>query len=108
LLNGIASGEPITRLLSATEAEMARRRQPIRQESKCLPARSTNPATHPDAFVLVVVRLPESTPVADDRLLAAQRAQPRQYMQRNYPGSILFLVSGSAIKRITAGVKARR
>jgi len=83
-------------------------RQPVRQDSKRLPARWTNPATHPDAFVLFVVRLPESPSVADDRVVAAQRAQPRQQMQRNYPGSMLSLVSGSAIKRITAGVKARR
>jgi hypothetical protein len=57
---------------------------------------------------LVVVRLPESSAVADDRVVAAQRAQPRQQLQRNYPGSMLSLVSGSTIKRITAGVKARR
>jgi len=87
---------------------MLRRRQPVRQDSKRLPARSTNPTTDPDAFVLVIVRLPESPPVADDRFVSAQRAQPRQQMQRNYPGSMLSLVSGSAIKRITAGVKARR
>ena len=87
---------------------MPRRCQPVRQDSKRLPARSTNPATHPDPVMLVVVRLPESPPVADDRVVAAQRAQPRQQKQRNYPGSMLSLVSGSAIKRITAGVKARR
>ena len=83
-------------------------RQPVRQDSKRLPAQSTNPATHPDAFMLVVVRLPEPPPVANDGAIAAQRAQPWQQMQRNYPGSMLSLVSGSAIKRITAGVKARR
>jgi hypothetical protein len=44
----------------------------------------------------------------NDRVVLAQRAQPRQEMQRHYPGSMLSLVSGSAIKRITAGVKARR
>ena len=87
---------------------MSRRRQPVRQYSERLPARSTNPATHPDTFVSVIVRLPESPSVADDRVFVAQRAQPRQQMQRNYPGSMLSLVSGSAIKRITAGVKARR
>ena len=87
---------------------MPRRCQPVRQDSKRLAAGSTNPATHPNAFVLVVVRLPESSSVTDDRIVAAQRAHPRQQMQRNYPGSMLSLVSGSAIKRITAGVKARR
>jgi len=108
LLSGIASGDPLTRFLSAPEAEMARRYQPVRQYSERLPARSTNPATHPHALVLVIVRLPESPSVTNDRVVAAQRAQPRQQMQRNYPGSMLSLVSGSAIKRITAGVKARR
>jgi hypothetical protein len=87
---------------------MSRRGQPVRQDSEGLPARPTNPTTHPDAFVLFVVRLPESPPVADDCAVSAQRAQPRQEIQRNYPGSMLSFVSGSAIKRITAGVKARR
>jgi hypothetical protein len=87
---------------------MPGRCQPVRQDSEGLPARSTNPTTHPDAFVLLVVRLPEPQSVADDRVVSAQRAQPRQEIQRNYPGSMLSLASGSAIKRITAGVKARR
>jgi len=58
--------------------------------------------------MLVVVGLPESPPVADDGVVLAERAQPRQEIQRNYPGSTLSLGSGSATKRITAGVKARR
>jgi hypothetical protein len=36
------------------------------------------------------------------------RAPPRQKVQRDYPGSALFSDSESAIKRITAGVKACR
>ena len=87
---------------------MSGRYQPVRQDGEGLPARSTNPATHPDAFVLIVVGLAKPSPVADDRVAAAQRADLRQQMQRNYPGSMLSLVSGSAIKRIMAGVKARR
>jgi hypothetical protein len=58
--------------------------------------------------MLVIVGLPEPPAVANDRVVLAERAQPRQEMQRHYPGSMLSLVSGSAIKRITAGVKARR
>jgi hypothetical protein len=46
--------------------------------------------------------------VADDRVLSAKRTLPRQEIQRNHPGSLLSFPSGSAIKRITAGVKARR
>jgi hypothetical protein len=38
----------------------------------------------------------------------AERAYPWHPIQRHYPGSMLSLLSGSAIKRITAGVKARR
>lgn len=57
---------------------MPGRRQPVRQDGEGLPARSTNPATHPDAFVLIVVRLAEPSPVADDGVVAAQRAEPRQ------------------------------
>ncbi len=58
-------------------------------------------------IVSVVVGLAESPAVANDRVVLAERAQPRQQIQRHYPGSMLSLASGSAIKRITAGVKAR-
>jgi len=46
--------------------------------------------------------------MTDDRLTAANRALPWEEIQRDHPGSILSFASGSAIKRITAGVKARR
>ena len=87
---------------------MSRRRQPVRQDGEGLPARPADPAPHPDAVVLVVVGLAEPPAMASDRIVLAERAQPRQETQRHYPGSMLSLVSGSAIKRITAGVKARR
>jgi hypothetical protein len=54
------------------------------------------------------VGLAEPPAVADERLVLTEGAQPRQQMQRHYPGSMLSSVFGSAIKRITAGVKARR
>jgi hypothetical protein len=57
---------------------------------------------------MIVVALTESPSVADDRVVVADRASPRQKSQRDHPGSVLSFVSGSAIKRITAGVKARR
>jgi hypothetical protein len=44
--------------------------------------------------------------MANDRLTVAKRAIPRQKLDRNHPGSRLSCVSCSAIKRITAGVKA--
>jgi hypothetical protein len=56
-----------------------------------------------------IVRLLEPPAMAHDGLIAANRATSRQQFQgkRRYPGSGLFSSSGSAIKRIKAGVKAR-
>jgi len=68
----------------------------------------TDPAPHQHAVMLVVVGMAESPPVADDRAVPADRAPPRQQTQRDHPGSMLSFASGSVIKRITAGVKARR
>ena len=108
LLGRVAGADPLTGLLSTPQAEMPGRRQPIRQDREGLPARLTDSAPHPDAFVPVIVGLTESPSVADDRVVLANRTSPRQAVQRNHPGSMLSFVSGSAIKRITAGVKARR
>jgi hypothetical protein len=36
-----------------------------------LPARPTNPAPHPNAFVLIVVGLPKSPPMPDDGVILA-------------------------------------
>jgi len=60
--------------------------------------------------VALIVRLLEPPPVTDDRPTAAQRASPGQQGERDlgHPGTVLSSASGSAIKRITAGVKARR
>ena len=44
--------------------------------------------------------------MTDDGVLPADGTLPRQEGQRDHPGSILSFDSGSAIKRITAGVKA--
>jgi hypothetical protein len=68
----------------------------------------TNTATHPDAFVPVIVGLAEPPSMADDRVVLANRTSSRKEGQRDHPGSMLSFASGSAIKRITAGVKARR
>jgi hypothetical protein len=56
----------------------------------------------------VVVALTKSPAVADDRVVTANGTSLRQQLQRDHPGSMLSFASGSAIKRITAGVKARR
>ena len=68
----------------------------------------TDSASHPKAFVPVIVGLAESLSMADDRVVAANRTPPREEAQWDHPGSMLSFVSGSAINRITAGVKARR
>jgi hypothetical protein len=58
--------------------------------------------------VFVVVTLTPSPAVADDGVVKADGTSPRQKLKRSHPGSLLSFPSGSAIKRITAGVKARR
>jgi hypothetical protein len=68
----------------------------------------TDSTPHPNAFVPVVVGMAESPSVANDRVAPANRTLPRQEVQGDHPGSLLSFSSGSAIKRITAGVKARR
>ena len=108
LLNGITGGDALTGLFPATQREGRRRREPIRQNRKGLPARTADSAAHPGAFVPVIVGLAEPSSMPDDRVALANRASPREKVQRDHPGSLLSLVSGSAIKRITAGVKARR
>jgi hypothetical protein len=57
----------------------------------------------------LVVRLLAPSAVTDDGLVAAHWTPSRQQLQRDcgHPGSVLFSDSGSAIKRIKAGVKAR-
>ena len=73
--------------------------------------RTTNPPPHPDAFAVLIVGPAESSSMTDDGVVLADGATPWQLIQWNYPdypGSGLSFGSGSAIKRITAGVKARR
>jgi hypothetical protein len=71
-------------------------------------AGTTTAPPNPDLLVPFVVCIFEALSVTDDGPLAANRAQPREQFQRDlgHPGSVLFSGSGSAIKRITAGVKA--
>jgi hypothetical protein len=67
----------------------------------------TDPAAYPNVIVLVIVGLAETPSVADDRIVAANGTSPRKQVERDHPGSMLSLASGSAIKIIKAGVKAR-
>jgi len=106
LLDGITGGDVLAGLLPALKAVVARWRQPIGQDGKGLPARLTDSAPHPNAFVLVVVSMAEPSSVANDRVIPAHRTSPGQEAQRDHPESPLSSAPGSAIKRITAGVKA--
>lgn len=56
----------------------------------------------------VIVSLTQSLAMSDDGVAPTHWAKTRKQIQRNYPGSELSSISGSEIKRITAGVKARR
>ena len=98
------------RLLAAVVAVVARRRRPRGQHGKGLLARRASAAPHPDPTVALVVSLLAPASMADDCVLAADRTSARQLREADlsYPGSALSSVPGSAIKRITAGVKACR
>jgi hypothetical protein len=97
-------------LLSALKAVVTARRRPGRQDRECPVARPAQSTPDADDIVDLVMGLFAPLAMADDRLVTAQRAPPWQHPQREsgHPGSILSSASGSAIKRITAGVKACR
>jgi hypothetical protein len=101
LLNGIACGDEFASLLAATQGEMPSRCQPLGQDRKHLAVWMTDSAPHQHAFMLVFVALAESPSMADDRVVPADRALPRQQAQWDHTGSTLSFASGSAIKRIT-------
>jgi hypothetical protein len=106
LLDRITGGDVLTGLPPAVKAVGAGWREPVGQDGKGLPARLTDSAPHPDAFVLVIVSMAEPSSVTNDRVIPAYGTSPRQEGQGDHPESPLSSVSGSAIKRITAGVKA--
>jgi len=106
LLGSITGGNVLTGLLPAVQAEGRRRRQPMGQGGEGLSARPTNAAPHPNALVPVIVGMAQPPSVADDGVVSANRTSPREKVQWGHPGSTLSSASGSAINRITAGVKA--
>ena len=108
MLDRLTGSDPLAGLLSTSQAVVSERHQPIGQYREGLPAWLTDSAPHPDAFVPLIVGLTKSPSVADDRVVSTNWTSPRQELQRDHPGSMLSSASGSAIKRITAGVKARR
>jgi hypothetical protein len=108
LLNGSTCGDALTGLLPAAQTERRRWSEPIGQDREGLVARVTDSTPHPNVFVVFIVGLAEPPSMANDRVVSADWTAPRQEVQRDYPGSMLSFASGSAIKIITAGVKARR
>src|ERR1019366_8493661 len=103
---GSAGSNALIGLLPAPQGERRRRHQPIGQDREGLVARMTDSTPHPNAFVTVIVGLAEPPSMADDRVVPANRTSPWQEVQGDHPGSMLSFVSGSAIKIITAGLKA--
>ena len=108
VLHRVAGSQPLTSLTSTMQREVCRRRQPLWKKREGLMAESADSPPYPNLVAQLIVSLTESSPVADDRLLFANRTSPRQAIQRDYPGSRLSFASDGAIKRITAGVKACR
>jgi len=45
----------------------------------------TDSASHPDAFVAVIVGLAEPSSMPDDRVVAASRTSPREEVQGDHP-----------------------
>jgi hypothetical protein len=85
LLGSITGGDVFTGLLPAGKAVVASWRQPIRQGGEGLSAWSTDSTPHPNAFVLIIVTLTQPPPVADDRVITANRTSPRQEVQSDPP-----------------------
>jgi len=108
LLQRFASGHALACQLAATQAERRRWRLPAWQNCERDSAGRTDAASNPDEGVPVIMTLPEPPAVSDDRVALAHRTLSREQTQRNHPGSELSSAAGSAIKRITAGVKACR
>ena len=94
------------RLPPATDAVVTAGRRPDGQDRESLPAWRTSAAANPSPVAILIVCLFSSDSMTDDGLVVAKRTPPRQKTQRDYPGSVLSSVSGSAIKKIKAGVKA--
>jgi len=74
LLGTFTNADTLACLLATPQGEMRERNQPFRQDGEGLPAWMADPAADPNALVSVIIRLPESPAVADDRLAMAKRA----------------------------------
>jgi hypothetical protein len=105
LLYRVTGGDPFAGLLSATQAIVPKRNQPVRQNREGLLASSAAPTPNPQACVQIVMRLPEPLAMPDDRGGPTNRTPSRQPVKWNYPGSLLSSASVNAITRIRPGVK---
>jgi hypothetical protein len=74
LLGNVTGADSLACLLATPQSEMRERNQPFRQDGEGLPAWMADPTADPNALVSVIVRLPESSSVADDRVLTAKGA----------------------------------
>jgi len=108
LLNRLTSRDALRGLLAAKQAEGRGRRKPIWQDGEGLPARRASSPPDPNAFATLVVGLAVPLSMADDAAVPANWTSSREQVQGGHPGSTFSFASGNAIKRITAGVKARR
>jgi hypothetical protein len=100
-------------LLPAQKTVLAVGRRPGGQDGEGPSARPAQTAADEDPVVGFIVGLFAPLAMADDGMLATFRAVSRKQCQGKslHPGSSgsdLSCTAGSAIKRITAGVKARR
>ena len=100
LLSRVAGSDLLAGLLSATQAIVPKRNQPVGQDCEGLVALPAKSAANPQAYMPVIVCLPEPLAMTDDRGSLTNWTPARQAIQRNYPGSMLSSASGSAITRI--------
>jgi hypothetical protein len=100
LFHRVAGGNPFTGLLSTTQAVVPKRNQPVGQDCEGLVALPAKSAANPQAYMPVIVCLPEPLAMTDDPGRPTNWTPARQAIQRNYPGSMLSSASGSAITRI--------
>jgi hypothetical protein len=100
LFRRVTGSDPFASLLSATQAVVRKRNQPVGQNRECPFALTAKPAPNPHAYMPVIVRLPESLVVADDRGGLTNRTPRRQPTQPELRGSMLPSASGNAITRI--------
>ena len=78
LLGHVAGTDSLARLLPTSQGEMREWKEPFRQDGEGLAAGMADPTADPDPLMSVIIRLPESPAMADDRSVMAERTQPRQ------------------------------